>query len=521
MAKISGIRKHGAIPDRQHDAFLLALLLALFINIAFFAVQALIPKIAMLIKLLGPERQTTRLAEPAEPELPFVLVDPSLFDEEPDPDQASEAMSDINRIARQTAATPDLPEGAAYREEGIEELLSLPEGNPGPAISYPQSPSELRMPEAGAPAESPDSPEEAEEAAPVPDLPEVREIPDQPPEEPLAPLEDIEPLPEAEQPPAPEAPPEPPQEAPQEAPRELPPEPESEPATMPEPLPEASSEPLPEPARDIPSQPDPEPHPLESEPAAAADPLEEATPADIAAETAEIAEIPVDEMEQIELAMAPRVRDDSPDPRTRRLEETSTRDRYIPPPPPERLERRERPAEPVPEPGPRQPNRARQPRQAMEPAPEPRESRPRRQPVFRKIGPRGEQGGGSVAGGAPPRKSTGTSVNMIDADPSMALLAHRYGPYMRKLVEQLQASLLRQIILNPSAYSRGQVKIRFGISPDGTLTYYDTIFPLDSLEAERLMSERMLMEAAPFEPLTPQMQADELFQKMTVIVNLF
>ncbi|MCL2001535.1 MAG: hypothetical protein FWG74_08885, partial [Planctomycetes bacterium] len=145
------------------------------------------------------------------------------------------------------------------------------------------------------------------------------------------------------------------------------------------------------------------------------------------------------------------------------------------------------------------------------------ERRNRPQPTFRSIG------GGSLAGGAPPRRNTSTSVRLLDSDPNMELLAHRYGEYMAKLARQLQNSLNREMVLSPTGYTAGQVKIRFGITPDGLLDFQETLFPTDgSLTAERMMSERMLREAGPFDPFTPGMMKDvELFQRLTVVIHLY
>jgi hypothetical protein len=136
--------------------------------------------------------------------------------------------------------------------------------------------------------------------------------------------------------------------------------------------------------------------------------------------------------------------------------------------------------------------------------------------VFKKIGSANPPSGG----GTPLRRSRETAVKLIGEDASMRILQHRWGPYMAKVARQLQESLNRQMILNPLIYSTGQIKLRFGIAPDGKLSFYETVFALDSMEAERILSERMLREAAPFDPLTPDMQKDENFQNLTVVVHL-
>ncbi len=107
MARIEKIRNHGTIPEKRHDAFLLALLIALSINIAVFALQAIMPRLASLLQLLGPE---PALQQPEEEEpLPFILVQDDFEPEEVDPDEAA-AESFVSREARQLEEAPDLPE---------------------------------------------------------------------------------------------------------------------------------------------------------------------------------------------------------------------------------------------------------------------------------------------------------------------------------------------------------------------------------------------------------------------------
>lgn len=475
MARYTRLRNHGAIPERQHDAFLLSLLLALVFSVGVFVLQALMPTIVFLMQLLGPE------PAPPQPEpesMPFVLVDYDYPDEELDPEKA-EAESNLTRQARQTEAAEDLPEDRPTVEEGVDEILTNQAGNPGLAAASAANESEEITPE-------PEPEIDASEAEPVPE-PESDPSPPEPELPELPEVAEVEPVPEQlqfEPPPAP-LPEEMPEPSPEPEPvAEPPPAPIPEPALEPEPPPEPDSEPEPEP-EPIPGplpepEVEPEPEPPEPEPE------------------------PVAEM--IDLAALPMSAEGFFDPETRRLEE---RARQVPEPP-QRQVRPEEFYQP-----PQQVQQPVQPQQPQQPSEAAESGRPRRQPTFRRIG------GASSAGGAPPRRNTGSAVRLIDADNNMAILAHRYGPYMKKVAAALQASLLRQIVLSPMAYSQGQVRIRFGISPDGTLTYYDTVFPVDGLDAERVLSERMLREAAPFDPLTPEMQRDDLFQKMSVIVTLY
>ncbi len=448
MAKISRLRNRGAIPERQHDAFLLALLLAVSINIGIFALQAILPKISLLLRLLGPE--PAAMQQQDEPAYPFVLVDPGLLNEEVDPNQPHEAESTISRQARQTEPMPHLPEGVPHQEEGVDQILSAPSGNPGPGESSAQAPGETAAPPSPDQTESPEQQEEnAEETPPFePEQPSQPEPPTEP--APAPPLEAVQPPPEPDEPP-----------------------PETPPAETPAPPP-------PEPPEERPDSPEPAPENIEPEPA----------------------DRPEPSSEMIDLASLPLSADGY-----------FSRENL---PPAEQPRRR-------PESAPRQaPEAMPEPRPAVQPAAPAQAatgpSRPNRpQPTFKRIG------GGSVAGGAPPRRNASTAVRLIDSDPNMALLASRYGEYMAKLARQLQDSLTREVILNPTGYTSGQVKIRFGITPNGQLSFQETLFPADgSLAAERMMSERMLREAGPFDPFSPDMMKDAaFFQKLTVVINLY
>lgn len=218
MSRLDSIRKNGLIPERRHDAFLLALLLAVGLNVAFFAAQALLPHLAMLLQSLGVTPPVVQ-----EEEFPFVLVDPSFLDEpEAPPPEDPAATAAVNREARQeeNAPVPEAPEEAVYQPEGVEEQLSMAEGVPGEIDpgSEPAVEGEVEeIPEEEVePVEEPEAPEE------VPEAP----IAEEPLEEPALPPEPepvVEPLPE----------------------------PEPEPAPEPEPIPEPEPEPTPDPVEEL------------------------------------------------------------------------------------------------------------------------------------------------------------------------------------------------------------------------------------------------------------------------------
>ena len=92
---------------------------------------------------------------------------------------------------------------------------------------------------------------------------------------------------------------------------------------------------------------------------------------------------------------------------------------------------------------------------------------------------------------------------------------------MQKVAEQLQLSLVRHMTMSPPVAASGQIRVLFGINADGSLSHCRIA---DSAgvdkEMERIFGEEVVRNAAPFEPLTPEMQQDDNFQKMTVIVHL-
>lgn len=466
MQKLSDIRQRGLIPAKRHDAFLLALLLALLINGLFYVIQAILPQLLLLFTLLG---VTPRPLPPEEEkQIPFVLVDPESLSEEIREDLTIDAEAAASREARQTEEVElDLPEDTTYRAEGVEELFSAPEGSPGlpsPEGNVNEEPAEPEQP----------SPEEAEpvEEPPVEEPPEQVEPEPTPEPEPALPdLPDIEPLPEiAEEPPPPEPPP------------EMPPEPAPE--QIPEPEPEQIVQ-----EWTAPLEPDPEPPPPE--------PVVEPLP-----------EMPVEPVPDApDLASLPITPDGFIDSSTQELL------RVLETPPERQIE--EPPERPVVQPTPvpvEQPERIIEPEQ---PEP-PRRPDRQRQPPFKKIG------GEPNRAGSPPRRATESKALLLDDDASLRYLQSEWGKYMTKVGIQLQESLNRQIGMSPIAYSAGQIKLRFGINPDGTLAFRETVYYDGSLEAERLMSERMIKEAAPFDPLTPEMLKDlPYFQNITVLVTLF
>lgn len=526
------IRNHGAIPERRHDAFLLALLLAIVLNITFFAVQAIVPRLSYLLQALGPD-----VAQQDEEEaLPFVLVDPSLFDEPVD-DTPPDAESLVDREARQVESMPQLPVDKPYVEEGVEELSTMLDGAPGPAesatVDAPDSaPSEANDQEpsdspAEQPAEAQEAPEETppEETAEPAAEPVAEPVAEPPPEQPAP-----EPPPEAESPPPP--PPSPPEPEPFVPPPPMEAEQLHEPTPEPPPEIVPEVEPLPEPVEETPPEREMQPDPVEPIELAALpvapdgflDPqrqyLEElARREELARQQRQWEERQrqeqLEQMRRQEYLEQQRRQEEY---ERRQMEEMARRQEV-------ERQRQEEYQRQVQEQYERQmreeAQRQMQQQQQQRPeATQPRSREGRPQPTFRKIGQGSEASAPSRRGGAPRKRNMTSSVNLLDSDPNMKYLAHKYAAYMKKLAELLQQSLNREVILQPSGYTVGQARIRFTIAADGTLGYYATEYPED-LNYIRITSENTLINAGPFDPPTAEMLADPVFKQMSLTVNLY
>jgi hypothetical protein len=93
---------------------------------------------------------------------------------------------------------------------------------------------------------------------------------------------------------------------------------------------------------------------------------------------------------------------------------------------------------------------------------------------------------------------------------------------MAKLGRTLQDSLNRTMFLYPTYYANGQAKLLFRIAPNGTVGWFETQYPVDgSDDTLRSISERTLLEAAPFDPPPAAMLADPAFQRMSMTVNIY
>ncbi len=524
MARLNKIRNRGVIPERRHDAFLLAFLLAVSMNIAFFAVQAILPHLAYLLQALGPEARLEQ-PTPEEEELPFILVDPSLLDDEIPPEDP-ETMSSVTMTAKQNSESPDIPEDSAYIPEGVDEILTPEPGNPGDdlgAITTPgdesdaisddtetveaesAEPSEPGLPDD--PSDTEDTPDDQPEPLEMVDLPDPVEPADpteptepveptdpvEPPPEPVEQFEPIEPVEQVEMPsPPPDLP---------ELP-DLPPLPELlepvEPPPEPIPIPEDIPDPEPEPVDD-PIPPEPEPLP---------EPPPDPQPDQALSELIDLAALPVSPdglfapdlppwREPVERPVPP-----APQP--------------VPLPPPQAYQTptpEDYPVQPMP------PPQAPQPVQEQQPVePQPRRRRSGRQPEIRQIG------GGRSAGGAPRRRNVETRAADLFADPYMAALRHKYGEYMEKMARQLQQSLNRTMLLYPTYYSTGVARLAFRLGQNGEIVFYETLSTQSHDGSDmtlQMITEQTLAGAGPFDPPSAEMFADPLFQRMSLQVTLY
>ena len=108
---------------------------------------------------------------------------------------------------------------------------------------------------------------------------------------------------------------------------------------------------------------------------------------------------------------------------------------------------------------------------------------------------------------------------MFGDEMEMRLLQHRWGEYMKIVARQLEQSLRRQEVLNPTPFRRGEVWVQFGIAPDGSVVNMVVTHVSEGMVVESVICERTVREAGPFPPLTPEMQKDENFRRLTVRVH--
>jgi hypothetical protein len=121
----------------------------------------------------------------------------------------------------------------------------------------------------------------------------------------------------------------------------------------------------------------------------------------------------------------------------------------------------------------------------------------------------------------PGQRNLQTSARLGD-DVVMAALKAKYGAYMEEVQKRIDAAAARAMVLDQHRYKAGVVVgIRFGIAADGRLSATSVIEPDDEQLAEQVLGERLLRDAAPFPPLTREMQEDPDFQKMTLGVFFF
>ena len=89
---------------------------------------------------------------------------------------------------------------------------------------------------------------------------------------------------------------------------------------------------------------------------------------------------------------------------------------------------------------------------------------------------------------------------------------------MAVVARRLEESLRRQEVLNPTPLRRGEVRLRFGIAADGSIVDLVVEHVPEGMAVERGICERTVREAGPFPPLTPEMEKDGNFRRLTVRV---
>ncbi len=129
------------------------------------------------------------------------------------------------------------------------------------------------------------------------------------------------------------------------------------------------------------------------------------------------------------------------------------------------------------------------------------------EPVFKDIRKSGQPGRE-----VPPKKSL-TQARWAGTR-SMALLKARYPAYLEKVLRQWVQAVHRQEALAHSTYKTGAIYVRIAIQPDGGIGKLKVLHAPEEMLAERHITVASIRDAAPFPPLTDEMQKDPLFQSV-------
>jgi outer membrane biosynthesis protein TonB len=175
---------------------------------------------------------------------------------------------------------------------------------------------------------------------------------------------------------------------------------------------------------------------------------------------------------------------------------------------PNRAEQPDRPKTPGPTPSPRPTRKATQqapPRPSAQAIAE-----ARRSAYFKPVAPAPE------GGAAPNRKR---SSARLEGDRSYRLLKAKYPEYMAIVKKRFGQGLYAAGSMRERSYRTGEVVMRFGIAPDGTLSKAELVERRSEMLAEETLCRDALEAAAPFPPFTEEMKKDaKLFDNIGVRV---
>ncbi len=146
------------------------------------------------------------------------------------------------------------------------------------------------------------------------------------------------------------------------------------------------------------------------------------------------------------------------------------------------------------------------------------EVKPQQQVVSRKIPVRKIGSTNNTNGSKMKKRLNSSAINT--GSKSIAVLRSRYGAYMDKILRRIHQAIIIQQQINPISLHEGNVIMSFTINPQG---YLDDINFMESMPnniaTEISAARNVLMDVhngEPFEPPTPQMLNDPIFQKIVI-----
>lgn len=122
------------------------------------------------------------------------------------------------------------------------------------------------------------------------------------------------------------------------------------------------------------------------------------------------------------------------------------------------------------------------------------------QDIFQPIGERAVKSG--------KRQEKAESSAKLEGNKAFNVLRDKYPAYMSRLVRKIERQLAANAMIRTRSYNAGLVRMAFGIKPDGGLAKLERISVPEDMLAEEAIFRKAMNEAAPFEPLTEEMQKD-------------